>query len=143
MAWTRSRPLRRFLLPTALLAAAGCAGNGPTGRPPQPPSSSTVQAELGERDVIQAGQEYARHNSMLLAESGEAVEVRPNFWRIRFGLKDRPGRGVELEFDELARKVTRAQEIEIVPGSTTPPLIVPGQGEDATSGGGAGRGPIP
>lgn len=102
-----------------------------------------MRAELGERDVIQAGEEYARHTSEVLASGGEAVEIRPNYWRIRFGLKDRPGRGLELEFDELAQKVTRAQEIEIVPGSTTPPLIVPGKGEDVTSGGTPGRGPIP
>lgn len=136
----RSRTLPRFLLPAALLVGAGCAG--PTGRPPVPPSSADVQAELGERDVIQAGEEYARNNSFVLAQSGEAVEVRPNIWRIRFGLKDKPGRGVELEFDSLARRVTRAQEIEILPGSTTPNERVPGLGEDVPAAGGPGRGPL-
>ncbi|NVJ21521.1 MULTISPECIES: hypothetical protein [Myxococcus] len=141
MSWLRSRTLRRLLLPSALLVGAGCVG--PTGRPPVPPSSADVQAELGERDVIQAGEEYARNNSFVLAQAGEAVEVRPNLWRIRFGLKDKPGRGVELEFDSLARRVTRAQEIEIVPGSTTPPEKVPGRGGEDVPSGGQGRGPIP
>ncbi|MCP3059641.1 hypothetical protein LXT21_12715 [Myxococcus sp. K38C18041901] len=135
-----SRPLPRLLLTAAFLAGAGCVG--PTGRPPQPPSSASVQAELGERDVIQAGEEYARNNSFVLTQAGEAVEIRPNLWRIRFGLKDKPGRGVELEFDEIARRVTRAQEIEILPGSTLTPENVPGRGEDVPSGG-QGRGPVP
>ncbi|MCE9673199.1 hypothetical protein LY474_35870 [Myxococcus stipitatus] len=107
-----------------------------------PPSPADVQAELGERDVIQAGEEYAHNNSMVLAQSSEAVEIRPNFWRIRFGLANKPNRGVELEFDSLARKVTRAQEIEIIPGTTTPATRVPGTSEDVPSGG-QGRGPIP
>ncbi|NTX03361.1 hypothetical protein HUA74_34005 [Myxococcus sp. CA051A] len=140
MSWPRSRTLRRLLLPAAILLGVGCVG--PTGRPPVPPSSASVQAELGERDVIQAGEEYARNNSFVLAQAGEAVEIRPNLWRIRFGLKDKPGRGVELEFDEIARRVTRAQEIEILPGSTTTPDNVPGRGEDVPSGG-QGRGPVP
>ncbi|MCP3105202.1 hypothetical protein LZ198_40670 [Myxococcus sp. K15C18031901] len=136
----RSRTVLGFLLPVGLLVGAGCMG--PTGRLPVPPSPADVQAELGERDVIEAGQEYAFNNSMVLAQSGEAVEVRPNFWRIRFGLAGKPNRGVELEFDSLARKVTRAQEIEIIPGTTSPVTKVPGHSEDVPSGG-QGRGPIP
>lgn len=90
--------------------------------------------------MVQAGQEYARNNSLVLAEAGEAVEIRPNFWRIRFGLADRPGRVLEVEFDELARRVVGARELEVIPEN-------PG---DATLGGsgsvpaaGQPRGPIP
>lgn len=124
-----------------MLVGAACA-TSPTGRPPEPPSAYSVQQELGQRDVIQAGQEYARNNSLLVAQVGEAVEIRPNYWRLRFGLADRPGRLLELEFDELARQVTRAQEIEIIPG------VLPddqGQGGSGASvpAAGQGRGPIP
>jgi hypothetical protein len=49
------------------------------------------------------------------------VELRPNYWRIRFALADKPGRGLELEFDELARQITRVQEIEIIPGELPRP----------------------
>ncbi len=113
----RFRIVPRFLLPGAILATLACA-TGPTGRPPVPPSSAAVQTELGERDVVQAGEEYARNNALVLAQSGEAVEIRPNYWRIRFGLANQPGRILEVEFDELTRQVTRARELEVIPENT-------------------------
>lgn len=133
-------PLRtplRFLVPAAFLVGAAC-GTTPTGRPPEPPSSYAVQQELGQRDVVQAGQEYARNNAIVLAEAGEAVEIRPNYWRLRFALAEKPGRFLELEFDELARRVTRAQEIDVVPGQSGG---TGGAGEAVPSG--QTRGPIP
>jgi hypothetical protein len=99
------------LMLTALLAAA-CATT-PTERPPQPHSPSTVQAELGNRDVIQAGEEYARLQGYALADAREAVEVRPNYWRLRFGLAEKnSGKVLHLEFDGASRAVVRE---EIIP----------------------------
>ncbi len=126
-----------LLLPAGLLASAAC-GTTPTGRPPEPPSSYAVQQELGQRDVVQAGQEYARNNSIVLAEAGEAVEIRPNYWRLRFALADRPGRVLEMEFDELARRVTRAQEVDVIPDR----IEGAGEGSEAVPSGQT-RGPIP
>jgi hypothetical protein len=127
----------RFLVPAAFLVGAAC-GTTPTGRPPEPPSSYAIQQELGQRDVVQAGQEYARNNAIVLAEAGEAVEIRPNYWRLRFALADQPGRFLEMEFDELARRVTRAQEIDVIPDR----LEGPDEGSDAVPSGQT-RGPIP
>jgi hypothetical protein len=121
----------------AALGAGFACGTTPTGRPPEPPSAYSIQQELGQRDVIQAGQEYARHNSLLVAEASEAIEIRPNYWRLRFGLPDQPGRLLELEFDELARRVTRAQEIEVVPRDLPSDAAVGGSGDPGS------RGPIP
>ncbi len=96
---------------TALLASA-CA-TPPTQRPPQPHSPATVQAELGQRDVIQLGAEYARLQGYALAEAREAVEVRPNYWRLRYGLAEKDsGKVLHLEFDEASRAVVRE---EIIP----------------------------
>ncbi len=128
----------RLLLPGAFLFGAACA-LGPTNRLPEPPQAYSVQQELGQRDIIQAGQEYARNNSLLVAEAREAVELRPNYWRLRFGLADQPGRLLELEFDELARQVTRAQEIDVIPGD----LPETGQGGSGTSVPAAGQGRVP
>ncbi|NMO13435.1 hypothetical protein HPC49_08740 [Pyxidicoccus fallax] len=136
----RLRLVPRYLLSGALLFGAACAG--PTNRLPQPPSAYAVQQEIGQRDVIQAGEEYARNNSFLLAEASEAIEIRPNYWRIRFGLADRPGRGIELEFDELARRITRAQEIEITPGALPAESAQGGSGVSVPNAG-QGRVPIP
>ena len=136
----RPRFVLRMLLPGAILAGAACA-TSPTGRPPEPPSAYSVQQELGQRDVIQAGQEYARNNSFLVADATDAVELRPNYWRLRFGLSDKPGRVLELEFDELARRVTRAQEIEIIPGEL--PEQSQGGSGSSVPGAGQGRTPVP
>lgn len=81
-----------------------------------------VQQELGYRNVIQAGAEYARQQGFQIDEPGGiATEVRPNLWRVRFALaKPGSGRFLELEFDEVARQVVRAQEIEVVPSAPPP-----------------------
>ncbi|QDE85946.1 hypothetical protein [Myxococcus xanthus] len=135
----RFRIVPRFLLPGAILASMACA-TGPTGRPPVPPSSAAVQTELGARDVVQAGEEYARNNSLVLAEAGEAVEIRPNFWRIRFGLADQPGRILEVEFDELARRVINARELEVIPENPGDAAL---GGSGSVPAAGQPRGPIP
>ncbi len=126
----------------ALIAGLAC-GTTPTGRTPAPPSAYSIQQELGQRDVIQAGEEYARNNSLLIAEAREAVELRPNYWRLRFALSDKPGRLLELEFDELARQVTRAQELDIIPGELPGDSAQGGSGLGVPTGGQGSRGPIP
>ena len=98
------------MLLVAVLATA-CATT-PTERPPQPHAPSTVQAELGHRDVIQAGEEYARRQGYALAERREAVEVRPNYWRLRFGLAEKnSGKVLHLEFDGASQAVVREELI--------------------------------
>ncbi len=111
--------MSRVLLSAALLGSA-CAG--PTGRPPQPDSApETVQRELGYRNVLQVGQEYARQQGFQVADAGEAVQVRPNIWRVRFALAERgSAKLLELEVDEVARRVVSAQEIEVVPSAPLP-----------------------
>lgn len=109
------------LMLTSLLATA-CATTA-TERPPQPPSSPTVQAELGYREVIQAGEEYARAQGYALADSREAVQVRPNYWRLRFGLADKDsGRLLDLEFDGTSHSVVHEVVIpEPIRGSESTP----------------------
>ncbi|WP_375754633.1 hypothetical protein [Corallococcus exercitus] len=124
------------LLP-ALLAGVGCA-TGPTGRPPVPPSSQAVQEELGERNVVDAGAEYARQNGLVLAQSGEAVRIRPNYWRIRFALPEEgSGKFLELDFDELAQQVTGARRLDISSAqSPIPRTSLPSEASPATGGSG-------
>lgn len=124
------------LLP-ALLAGAGCA-TGPSERTPAPPSAQSVQAELGNRDIVQAGEEYARQNSLVLAQSGEAVQIRPNYWRIRFALPEEgSGKVLELEFDELAQQVTGVRRLDITPDMPpTSNTLQPSEASPATGGSG-------
>ncbi len=105
---------------TALLASA-CATT-PTERPPQPHSPPTVQAELGYRDVLQVGEEYARLQGYMLADGREAIELRPNYWRLRFGLADKDaGKWLHLEFDGASRAVVREEVIPLPSGELASP----------------------
>jgi hypothetical protein len=86
-----------------------------------PPSTYSVQQELGYRDVIQAGAEFARQQGYAVGDVTEAVRTRPNYWRVRFALPERgSGRFLEIEFDETTRTATGAQEVEVVPSSPMP-----------------------
>ena len=113
----------RLSLPPLILAAlmvAACSTTA-TNRPPQPPASPTVQAELGQREVLQAGEEYARMQGYALARREEIVELRPNYWRLRFGLAERhSGKLLSLEFDGASRSVVR-EEIIPEPGTLQTP----------------------
>lgn len=105
-------PRSTLLLVSAVLAHA-CA-TAPTGRTPVPPSSPTVQEELGYREVLQAGESYARSQGYALADRGEATELRPNYWRVRFGLTEQhSGALLHLEFDGATHTVVRE---ELIPG---------------------------
>jgi hypothetical protein len=47
-----------------------------------------------------------------LAGVHEAVELRPNYWRLRFGLADKDsGKLLSLEFDGASRSVVRQEVI--------------------------------
>jgi hypothetical protein len=117
--------MSRLSLPSLILSslfATACATTA-TERPPQPPASPTVQAELGYREVIQAGEEYARAQGYALADSREAVQVSPNYWRLRFGLAAKDsGKLLDLEFDGTSRSVVHEVVIpEPVNGSPKAP----------------------
>ncbi|WNG61122.1 hypothetical protein F0U59_45255 [Archangium gephyra] len=87
----------------------------------RPETPNSVQNELGYTDVIRYGQEYATTSGYDVLEVTEAVETRPNYWRIRFGLAPRgSGKVLDVEFDEVQRQVVGSTEVE----------------------GGAGRGPL-
>jgi hypothetical protein len=104
--------LQRLLhLVSFLLLASACATT-PTEWPPQPPSSPAVQAELGYREVLKAGEEYARMQGYAVVGMYEAMELYPNYWRLRFGLADKHfGKLLSLEFDGSSRSVVRQEVI--------------------------------
>ncbi len=86
---------------------------------PEPPN--TVQQELGYNDVIRFGQEYATSSGYDVVEVAEAVETRPNYWRIRFGLAPQgSGRLLDIEFDEAQRQVVGSTEVGGAAGRGTP-----------------------
>jgi hypothetical protein len=102
----RLPPLVSFLL------LAGACATTPTERPPQLPFSPAVQAELGYREVLQAGEESARMQGYTVVGMYEALELYPNYWRLRFGLADEDsGRLLSLEFDGASRSVVRQEVI--------------------------------
>lgn len=118
--------MSRWFLPAVLLGAA-CA-TAPSERPPQPPAPASVQNELGDPQVLLAGAEYARQQGYeVSADAAQAVQLRPNVWRVRFGLAPRgSGKFLELDFDKGRGQVVREQEIQIVPSATPPSSSTPG-----------------
>jgi hypothetical protein len=114
-----SRPLASLLLASTLLGV-GCATTTPERRAvPEPPA--TVQREFGLQEAVRFGQDHALAEGYEVAEVAEAVEVRPNYWRVRFGLAPRgSGRLLEVEFDEARRRVVTATEIGGAVGRPTP-----------------------
>jgi hypothetical protein len=108
-----------LFLSSALLGV-GCTGPTQEGRMvPEPPY--TVQQELGYNDVIRIGQQYAASSGYMVADVVRAEKVRPNYWRIRFGLApEGSGKMLDIEFDESQRRVVGATEIGGPAGRTTP-----------------------
>ncbi|HEX8436461.1 hypothetical protein [Archangium sp.] len=86
---------------------------------PAPPNS--VQQEIGYNDVIRLSQEYALSEGYEVAEVAEAVQVRPNYWRVRFGLAPQgSGKLLDLEFDGARPRVVGSTEVGGAAGRGTP-----------------------
>lgn len=86
---------------------------------PEPPN--TVQRELGYNDVVRYGQEYAISSGYEVTDVAEAVQVRPNYWRVRFGLAPRgSGKLLDIEFDGAERRVVGSTEVGGAAGRGTP-----------------------
>ncbi|WNG40216.1 hypothetical protein F0U61_45925 [Archangium violaceum] len=113
------RPAIAFVFSCSLLGI-GCAGPTQERRMyPEPPNS--VQQELGYRDIVRIGQEYAVSSGYEVTEVAEAVQVRPNYWRIRFGLAPRgSGRLLDVEFDQAQQQVVGSTEVGGAAGRVTP-----------------------
>ena len=113
------RPAIALVLSSALLGI-GCVGPTQEGRM-RPETPNSVQNELGYTDVIRYGQEYATTSGYDVLEVSEAVETRPNYWRIRFGLAPRgSGRLLDVEFDQAQRQVVGTTEVGGAAGRGTP-----------------------
>jgi hypothetical protein len=105
---------------SSTLLGVGCVGPTQEGRMyPQPPYS--VQNELGYNDIIRIGQEYATSAGYEVAEVAEAVQVRPNYWRVRFGLAPQgSGKLLDLEFDGAQPHVVGTTEVGGATGGSPP-----------------------
>ncbi len=111
--------LSRSLLPLALALALGCAT---VGRPPapQPPPSPGVLQAMGYEDVVKVGQGWMEARGYR-AELTEATQLRPNYWRLRFGLAPKgSGRLLTLEFDGERREWVKTPEPQGVAALPTP-----------------------
>jgi hypothetical protein len=116
-----SRSIAPLLLASALLGV-GCATQTPERRAGPEPSVA-VQRELGFQEIVRFGEDYAEQQGYQVAEVQEAIEVRPNYWRLRFDVMPKGKRlQLVLEFDESQRRVVKSTEVggvagQVVPGS--------------------------
>ena len=109
------------LVLTSTLLGFGCVSGTTQARRMNPEPPNSVQQELGYRDIVRIGQEYAMSSGYEVAEVAEAVQVRPNYWRVRYGLAPQgSGRLLEVEFDGVERRVTRSTEVGGAAGRVTP-----------------------
>ena len=114
------RPALALLLSSTLLGL-GCATGETQARRMNPEPPNTVQQELGYRDIVRIGQEYAMSSGYEVTDAAEVVQVRPNYWRVRFGLAPRGSdKLLELEFDGVERRVTGSTEVGGAAGRVTP-----------------------
>jgi hypothetical protein len=114
------RPALALFL-TSTLLGIGCVTGETQARRMNPDPPNTVQQELGYRDVVRLGQEYAVSSGYEVTDVAEAVQVRPNYWRVRFGLAPRGSdKLLELEFDGVERRVTGSTEVGGAAGRVTP-----------------------
>ncbi|PTL75552.1 hypothetical protein [Vitiosangium sp. GDMCC 1.1324] len=105
---------------SAALFGAGCATETPERRMVPEPAYD-VQNELGYNDVVRLSQDYATAHGYEVTEVAEAVQVRPNYWRVRFGLAPRgSGKLLDLEFDQAQRRVVGTTEVGSSAGRGTP-----------------------
>jgi hypothetical protein len=106
------------LVLSAALLEAGCAVSTPERRmvPDLPPS---VQQEVGYDDAVRLSHDYAVAQGYEVADVAEATQVRPNYWRVRFGLAPRgSGRLIDVAFDAERRRVVGATEVGSTGGGT-------------------------
>ena len=102
----------RALVLSASLLGAGCALQT-SERRMVPDTAPSVQQQVGYSDVIRLSQDYAVAHGYEVMAVSQAEEVRPNYWRVRFGLGPKgSGKLLDLEFDEMQRRVVGTTELE-------------------------------
>jgi hypothetical protein len=116
------------LVLSSVLPGVGCALHTPERRM-VPDTVSSVQQEVGYDDAIRLSHDYAVAQGYEVADVAEATQVRPNYWRVRFGLAPRgSGRLMDLQFDPQRLRVVGATQV----GDTA-------TGGSGDTGGGPGR----
>lgn len=116
-----------LLLAVFSLIGPGCAVPA-TERRMVPETAYSVQNELGYNDAVRLSQDYAVASGYEVSDVTEAEKVRPNYWRVRFGLAPKgSGRALDLYFDEVQHQVVGRTELN----------------NTATGGSGPGRTPTP
>jgi len=120
-----SRSVAALLLSPLFLAPACAVQTSERRMVPEP--SHSVQQELGYNDVVRLSQEYATAQGYEVSDVAEAQRVRPNYWRVRFGLAPRgSGKALDLQFDEAQRRVVGSTEVEAsATGGSGPVMPLP------------------
>ena len=100
------------LVLSSVLPGVGCAVHVPERRM-VPDSAYSIQQEVGYDDAIRLSHDYAVAQGYEVSDVAEATQVRPNYWRVRFGLAPRgSGRLMDLQFDPQRLRVVGATEVD-------------------------------
>ena len=120
-------PRSATLLAVLSLVGSGCALQTPERRM-APESAHSVQDELGYNDAVRLSHDYALARGYELADVAQAEQVRPNYWRVRFGLAPRgSGKLLDLYFDAAQHEVVGTTEVGNTATGGSGPDLVPGR----------------
>jgi hypothetical protein len=107
-----ARPVAPWVL-SCFFLVSGCAVGGGSAPRMVPEPAHSVQQELGYNDVVRLSQEYATAQGYDVQDVAQAQRVRPNYWRVRFGLAPQgSGRVLDLDFDEAQQRVVGSTELD-------------------------------
>jgi hypothetical protein len=92
-----------------MLLGAGCANQSSTIEPDH--RDGAGERVYGQQDAIEFTSSALQREGYQRLEVQSAEEVRPNFWKIRFGLAPREsGRVLDVYFDGAQQKVVKKIE---------------------------------
>src|SRR5216683_2901374 len=92
----------------AIWVLGACATPQTLGTPERPPSAGEM--EMGYQEAVDLGHEYVAQQGHSDVELHGAEHVRPNIWRVRFGLAPKgSGRLLDLYFDGAKRTLLKSE----------------------------------
>lgn len=107
----------RFVLMLAAMGVLSCAtiSPGTADRRTGPPSAG--ERVLNNQEAVAFSTAAIERDGYVSAEVHSVEQLRPNYWRIRFGLAPRgSGRLLEVYFDGAEQRLVKSTELEGVKG---------------------------
>jgi len=81
---------------------------------------SSAERSQGYQEAVDMSQEYVSRQGRADAKFASAEQVKPNLWRVRFGLApEGSGRVFDVYFDGTRREIIKSEEVSGIRGTLT------------------------